>query len=57
MMPPKIGPRIPDVPTTPPATAPIHFLIDLGNISGNITIAREYNPEPPMPCILLSAIS
>jgi hypothetical protein len=55
--PPSIGPRIPEIPTTPPATAPIHFLIGRGKISGNNTIAIEYNPEPPIPWILLKTIS
>lgn len=57
MMPPSIGPKIPDVPTTPPATAPIHFFIERGKISGNRTMAREYSPEPPIPWIHLRAIS
>ena len=50
MIPPKIGPITPDIDTIIPAIAPIHFFILLGKISGKITIANEYKPEPPIPC-------
>lgn len=55
--PPKMGPDTPETPTTSPAMAPIHFFISLGLISGKITIASEYNPDPPTPCSALRTMS
>ncbi len=57
MIPPNTGPRTPAMATTAPANAPVKGCILIGLISGMITKVREYNPDPPIPCSTLKAMS
>ena len=57
MIPPRTGPRMPDIAMMAPAKAPIILDIRGDAISVRITKPTEYKPEPPTPCSVRMAIS